>query len=97
MGLSGIGDLMLTCYGGLSRNRAFGIELSKGRVADEIIRNQKQVVEGYYTINASYTLSKKLKVDMPITEELFRIVFEDKNLQDSLADITSRELKDEDA
>jgi glycerol-3-phosphate dehydrogenase (NAD(P)+) len=97
MGLSGIGDLMLTCYGGLSRNRAFGIELSKGRMAEEIIRNQKQVVEGYYTINASYTLSKKLKVDMPITEELFRIVFEGKNLQDSLADITSRQLKDEDA
>jgi glycerol-3-phosphate dehydrogenase (NAD(P)+) len=97
MGLSGIGDLMLTCYGGLSRNRAFGIELSKGRIADEIIRNQKQVVEGYYTINASYTLSKRLKVDMPITEELYRIVFEGKNLRDSLADITSRGLKDEDA
>jgi glycerol-3-phosphate dehydrogenase (NAD(P)+) len=97
MGLSGIGDLMLTCYGGLSRNRAFGIELSKGRMAEEVIRNQKQVVEGYYTINASYTLSQKLKVDMPITEELFRIVFEGKNLQDSLADITSRGLKDEDA
>jgi len=97
MGLSGIGDLMLTCYGGLSRNRAFGIELSKGRMADEIIRNQKQVVEGYYTIKASYTLSKKLKVDMPITEELYRIVFEGKNLRDSLADITSRGLKDEDA
>jgi len=97
MGLSGIGDLMLTCYGGLSRNRAFGIELSKGRIADEIIRNQKQVVEGYYTINASYTLSKRLKVDMPITEELYRIVFEGKSLRDSLADITSRGLKDEDA
>jgi glycerol-3-phosphate dehydrogenase (NAD(P)+) len=97
MGLSGIGDLILTCYGGLSRNRAFGIELSKGRIADEIIRNQKQVVEGYYTINASYTLSKRLKVDMPITEELYRIVFEGKNLRDSLADITSRGLKDEDA
>lgn len=97
MGLSGIGDLMLTCYGGLSRNRAFGIELSKGRMADEIVRNQKQVVEGYYTINASYTLSKRLKVDMPITEELYRIVFEGKNLRDSLADITSRGLKDEDA
>jgi glycerol-3-phosphate dehydrogenase (NAD(P)+) len=97
MGLSGIGDLMLTCYGGLSRNRAFGIELSKGRIADEIIRNQKQVVEGYYTINASYTLSKRLKVDMPITEELYRIVFEDKSLRDSLADITSRGFKDEDA
>ncbi len=96
MGLSGIGDLVLTCYGGLSRNRAFGIELSKGRMAEEIVRNQKQVVEGYYTIKASHALSKKLIVDMPITEELFKIVYENKNLRDSLEDITSRGLKDED-
>jgi glycerol-3-phosphate dehydrogenase (NAD(P)+) len=96
MGLSGIGDLILTCYGGLSRNRAFGIELSKGFRADEIIKNQKQVVEGYYTIRASYTLFKKLTVDMPITEELYRIIFEGKDLRDSLADITSRGFKDED-
>ena len=95
MGLSGIGDLILTCYGGLSRNRAFGIELSKGRAADEVIRSQRQVVEGYYTINASYTLSKKLMVDMPITEELYRIVFENKELRVSLADITNRGFKGE--
>ncbi len=97
MGLSGIGDLILTCYGGLSRNRAFGIELSKGRRADEIIKSQKQVVEGYYTISASYTLSKRLMVDMPITEELYRIVFEGKDLLNSLTDITSRGFKDEEA
>jgi len=97
MGLSGIGDLILTCYGKLSRNRAFGIELSSGRKAEDIIRNQKQVVEGYYTINAAYSLSKRLNVEMPITGELYRIVFEGKNLLDSLEDITSRGLKDEDA
>jgi glycerol-3-phosphate dehydrogenase (NAD(P)+) len=97
MGLSGIGDLILTCYGGLSRNRSFGIELSKGRKAEKIIQGQRQVVEGYYTINASYTLSKKLKVDMPITEELYRIVFENKDLHASLADITSRGFKGEEA
>lgn len=95
MGLSGIGDLILTCYGGLSRNRSFGIELSKGRAADAIIKGQRQVVEGYYTVNASYALSKKLHVDMPITEELYRIVFESKELHTSLADITSRGFKGE--
>jgi glycerol-3-phosphate dehydrogenase (NAD(P)+) len=95
MGLSGIGDLILTCYGGLSRNRSFGIELSKGRAADAIIKGQRQVVEGYYTVNASYALSKKLHVDMPITEELYRIVFESKELHASLADITSRGFKGE--
>lgn len=97
MGLSGIGDLILTCYGGLSRNRSFGIEVSKGRQAKEIIESQRQAVEGYYTINASYILSKKLKVDMPITEELYRIIFENKDLQTSLADITSRGFKGEEA
>jgi glycerol-3-phosphate dehydrogenase (NAD(P)+) len=96
MGLSGIGDLILTCYGGLSRNRSFGIELSKGRMAEEIIKNQRQVVEGYYTINASYTLSRKLEVDMPITEELYRIVYENKELHASIADITNRGFKGED-
>jgi glycerol-3-phosphate dehydrogenase (NAD(P)+) len=97
MGLSGIGDLILTCYGGLSRNRSFGIELSKGHAADEIIRNQRQVVEGYYTISASYALSKRLMVDMPITEELYRIVFENKDLISSLTDITNRGFKGEEA
>lgn len=97
MGLSGIGDLILTCYGGLSRNRSFGIELSKGHAADEIIKNQRQVVEGYYTISASYALSKRLMVDMPITEELYRIVFENKDLISSLTDITSRGFKGEEA
>jgi glycerol-3-phosphate dehydrogenase (NAD(P)+) len=97
MGLSGIGDLILTCYGRLSRNRSFGIELSKGRMSDEIIANQRQVVEGYYTIRASDSLSKRLMIDMPITEELYRIVFEGKHLLNSLADITSRGFKDEDA
>jgi len=95
MGLSGIGDLVLTCYGGLSRNRAFGVELSKGKTPGEIIKNQKQVVEGYYTINASYRLSRRLNVDMPITEELYRIVFEGKDLISSIKDITSRGFKDE--
>jgi glycerol-3-phosphate dehydrogenase (NAD(P)+) len=97
MGLSGIGDLILTCYGGLSRNRAFGMNLSKGQTADEIIGSQKQVVEGYYTISASYILSKRLKVEMPITEELYRIVFERKKLISSIKDITAREFKDEES
>lgn len=95
MGLSGMGDLILTCYGGLSRNRAFGVELSRGRVATEVIRSQKQVVEGYYTINAAYLLARKLHVDMPITDELYRVVFEEKDVMTSIHDITARDLKEE--
>ncbi len=96
MGLSGIGDLMLTCYGKLSRNRLFGIELAQGKKASDIISNQKSVVEGYYTVKAVYNLSKRLGIEMPITEELYKIIYEEKNIQDSLRDIISREYKEED-
>lgn len=96
MGLSGIGDLILTSYGSLSRNRLFGIELASGRKPSEIINSQKAVVEGYYTINAVYNLAAKVGVEMPITEELYRIVYEGKDIKASLQDIIKREFKEED-
>jgi glycerol-3-phosphate dehydrogenase (NAD(P)+) len=95
MGLSGIGDLVLTCTGPLSRNRMFGIELARGRNPGEIIRSQKTVVEGYYTTAAAHRLSKKLDVEMPITDELYRILYEGKDMRASLMDITRRDIKDE--
>ncbi|OPY78961.1 MAG: Glycerol-3-phosphate dehydrogenase (NAD(P)+) [Syntrophorhabdus sp. PtaU1.Bin058] len=96
MGLSGMGDLILTSYGKLSRNRLFGIELAQGKGASDIIGHQKSVVEGYYTVNAAYSLSKRLGIDMPITEELYRIIYEGKDIQASLQDIISRDYKEED-
>ncbi len=95
MGLSGMGDLILTSYGKLSRNRFFGVELAQGKKAAEIIEGQKSVVEGYYTAKAAYDLSRKLNVAMPITEELYKIIYEGKNIQASLQDIISREYKEE--
>ena len=95
MGLSGIGDLVLTCNGPLSRNRQFGIELAQGRKATDILSTQKTVVEGYYTIDAAYRLSRAHNVEMPITAELFHIVYEGKNIKASLEDITGREFKEE--
>ncbi len=96
MGLSGIGDLVLTSYGSLSRNRSFGLELARGRKPKEIISSQNAVVEGYFTIKAAYIMSKRMNVDMPITEELYRIVYEDKAIKESLRDIRNRGLKEED-
>ncbi len=93
MGLSGMGDLILTSYGNLSRNRLFGMELAKGRKPADILSSQKTVVEGYYTISAAYRLSRKMGIEMPITEELYRVVHEGKNLRLSLNDITSRDFK----
>jgi glycerol-3-phosphate dehydrogenase (NAD(P)+) len=96
MGLSGMGDLILTSYGNLSRNRLFGIELAKGKKARDIIDSQRNVVEGYYTTDAVYNLSKKLGINMPITEELFKILYEGKDIKTSLQDIIKREFKEED-
>ncbi len=96
MGLSGMGDLILTAYGNLSRNRAFGTELAKGKKPRDIIQTQKTVVEGYYTIKAAYTLARKSGVEMPITNELYQIVYEDKSLEASLSEIKTRVLKEED-
>ncbi|HAR94812.1 MAG TPA: glycerol-3-phosphate dehydrogenase [Deltaproteobacteria bacterium] len=94
MGLSGIGDLILTCTGPLSRNRAFGIELIT-RKPDEILASQKTVVEGYYTTDAAYSLAKSLSVEMPITEELYRIIYEGKDIITSIGDIQKRDIKEE--
>jgi glycerol-3-phosphate dehydrogenase (NAD(P)+) len=95
MGLSGIGDLILTSFGPLSRNRWFGMEIAKGGDPRKIVDSQRRVIEGYYTLNAVYKLSLKIGVEMPITSELYRIVYEGKNIKDSVRDITHREMKDE--
>jgi len=96
MGLSGMGDLILTAYGNLSRNRAFGVELAGGRKPEDIIRTQNTVVEGYYTIKAAYTLALKSGIEMPITQELYRISYEGRRLDASLNEIKTRVLKEED-
>ncbi len=97
MGLSGMGDLLLTCTGPLSRNRMFGIELAKGGNPREVIASQKTVVEGYYTIEAAYRFSQSLGVEMPISEELYRIVYDGKDVRTSLEDLIKRDTKEEDA
>ncbi len=96
MGLSGIGDLILTCTGPLSRNRTFGMELAKGKSAVQLIQSQKAVVEGFYTIDAAYQFSRRLGVEMPITEELYHVVYEGKDIKTSFEDIRHREIKEED-
>ena len=96
MGLSGMGDLILTCTGPLSRNRQFGVELAKGKRPEEVISSQKSVVEGYYTIGAAYEFSRRLAIEMPITEELYRVVYEGKDIRASFDDICRRAIKEED-
>jgi glycerol-3-phosphate dehydrogenase (NAD(P)+) len=97
MGLSGMGDLILTCTGPLSRNRMFGVELAKGRDSRTVIASQKTVVEGFYTIEAAYWFSQTLHVDMPVTAELYRIVYGGKDVRTSFDDIIKRDTIEEDA
>ncbi len=95
MGLSGVGDLILTSFGPLSRNRWFGIQIAKGGKPKEIIESEKRVIEGYHTLSAVYKLSRSLNVEMPIVTELYRIVYEGKDVLSSIRDITQRKKREE--
>lgn len=76
MGLSGIGDLVLTCTDDQSRNRRFGLKIAQGYTADEARKAIGQVVEGYYAANAVRLVAARLDVEMPIVEQIYRIIYE---------------------
>jgi glycerol-3-phosphate dehydrogenase (NAD(P)+) len=91
-GLAGMGDLVLTCTGELSRNRTVGYELGKGRTLGEILAGLGHVAEGVRTAKSAYDLSKKLGVDMPITAEVYSVLYEDKPVEKAVRDLMAREL-----
>jgi glycerol-3-phosphate dehydrogenase (NAD(P)+) len=94
-GLAGMGDLVLTCTGELSRNRTVGFELGKGRTLADILATLGHVAEGVKTTKSAYDLSNKLGVDMPITAEVYRILYEDKPPQQAVVDLMARALSRE--
>jgi glycerol-3-phosphate dehydrogenase (NAD(P)+) len=90
-GLSGMGDLVLTCTGGLSRNRSLGVELGKGRKLFEIIASMRgMVAEGVLTTNAAIGLAHKYKVEMPITEQMYAILHENKAPREAIYALMTR-------
>jgi len=95
MGLSGMGDLVLTCTGDLSRNRQVGLKLGQGRKLADIIGEMRAVAEGVKTTQSLYNLSRKLNVELPITEQVYRILYEDKDPGRAVRDLMNRDLKDE--
>ena len=95
LGPSGIGDLVLTCCGDLSRNRTVGIKLGQGKKLVEILSEMNEVAEGVKTTKSAYDLSQKLGVSMPITEEIYKMLYEDKSPKDVLRDLMGRDLKRE--
>ncbi len=73
-GLAGLGDLVLTCTGGLSRNRSVGVALAQGRKLDEIVNSMKMVAEGIKTTNAAVDLARRYSVEMPISQQMFEML-----------------------
>jgi glycerol-3-phosphate dehydrogenase (NAD(P)+) len=95
-GLAGLGDLVLTCTGGLSRNRSVGVELGRGRKLPEIIANmQGMVAEGVFTTTAAVLLAKARSVEMPITEQMHAILNEGKPPRDAIHELMTRSSKNE--
>jgi glycerol-3-phosphate dehydrogenase (NAD(P)+) len=97
-GLSGVGDLILTCTGDLSRNRTFGYRLGKGEKVEDILSGQRQVVEGYLTAQSAYHLTRQLNVEAAIFETIYRYLHdnrEGKPISEFVYSVMSRELKSE--
>lgn len=94
-GLAGMGDLVLTCTGGLSRNRMLGIRIGKGERLEDILNSSKTVAEGVKTTKAARELARKYGVEMPVTEEVYNILYEKKSPGQALADLMNRGLKAE--
>ena len=94
-GLAGLGDLVLTCNGELSRNRAVGVELAHGRKLQEIVGATKMVAEGVKTTNAAVELAKRYAVEMPISEAMFQVLNFGLSPRDAIQRLMERSLKGE--
>ena len=94
-GLAGRGDLVLTCTGGLSRNRTVGAELGKGRKLEEITGSMRMVAEGIGTTAATRSLARRLGIEMPITEQMYAVLYEGRSPRDAIRELMERPLKAE--
>lgn len=95
LGLAGVGDLVLTCTGELSRNRTVGFELGRGRKLEEILADMKMVAEGVKTTSSVYHLAEKQGVELPICQQMYGILYEQQSVQEAVAGLMQRDLKHE--
>jgi glycerol-3-phosphate dehydrogenase (NAD(P)+) len=95
-GLSGIGDLITTAFSKHSRNRYVGYHLGKGEKLESILESMTMIAEGVKTTKSIYQLKEKLQVTMPITDEIYQVIFMNKSPQQAIIDLMTRELKEED-
>ncbi len=94
-GLAGLGDLVLTCTGELSRNRTVGVELAHGRKLDEIVNSMRMVAEGIKTTNAAVDLARRCSVEMPISEQMFQMLHFGISPREAIQRLMERSLKGE--
>ena len=94
-GLSGIGDLIVTCTSMHSRNRRAGILLGQGKSLQETLDEVKMVVEGVNTVQAACALAERYNVSMPITQTIYQVLFEGKNVEDAVLELMTRDHKSE--
>lgn len=92
-GLSGMGDLVLTCTGDLSRNRTVGLKLGQGKKLDEILAEMSMVAEGVKTTRSVHGLVKQMDVDMPILDQVYQILYKGKDCGEAVMELLTRELK----
>lgn len=94
-GLAGMGDLVLTCTGALSRNRTVGVELGRGRKIAEILGSMRMVAEGVETTAAARALAGRLQLEMPITEQMYAVLYQDRSPREAIRELMERRLKAE--
>ena len=94
-GLAGLGDLVLTCTGALSRNRSLGVEVGKGRALEDIVTGTETVAEGVRNATSTVALAARVAVSMPIAEAVHRVLFESQSPGEAIAGLMQRELRAE--
>jgi glycerol-3-phosphate dehydrogenase (NAD(P)+) len=95
MGLSGMGDLVLTCTGDLSRNRQVGLKLGQGMKLEEILAHMHMVAEGVRTTRSVYGLGREYGIELPITEQVYEVLYKGKDPREAVQELMGRRLRDE--
>lgn len=94
-GLSGVGDLILTCTSNLSRNYTLGVRLGRGEKLQDILSTMREVAEGVSTAESAFRLAERYSVEMPITEKVYEILYRGKSPQNALRELMTRPLREE--
>jgi glycerol-3-phosphate dehydrogenase (NAD(P)+) len=94
-GLAGLGDLVLTCTGSLSRNRSVGVEVGRGATLEAVLAGKETVAEGVVTTKSAHALAAREGVEMPIVDAVYRVLFENQPARDAIGALMARELRPE--